>query len=152
MRTNKVVPAALLSLLLVLGCGGGGDDGPTGPNVSCNALNLAGARTWFIRGGCEGGTITTQGGIGNATYDATSCSLVADVTPPAVKSAGGSWTLTADLRNGTAQVVRANTTCPNTDTGTARIDTSSIIANLRAPSDPSCDCRLVYLVNVALPL
>jgi hypothetical protein len=153
MRTREAVTAALLSLALVLvsGCGGG-DDSPTNPNVSCNAINLTGTRTWFIRGGCEGGAVSTQQGNGAGTYDATSCTLKVDVTPPSVKNAGGTWTLNADLRNGTANVVRANTTCANTDTGSARIDVSAIIAEVRAPADPNCDCRLNYLVNIALPL
>ncbi len=69
-----------------------------------------------------------------------------------MKSAGGSRTPTAEVRNGTAQAVRVNTSCPDTDTGTVRIGTTGIIASVRAPADPSCECRLNYLVNVALPL
>jgi hypothetical protein len=150
MRTITGAAAAMLSLVLIASCNGG-DDGPTGPPTACSTLNLTGQRAYTIRGGCEGSSISMQQGNGSATYDAANCRLVADVTPPAVRSAGGNWTLTGDLRNGTATVVRTNTTCPNTDTGPIRIDNTAIVAEMAAPASP-CDCRLVYVVNISLPI
>jgi hypothetical protein len=152
MRTMKALAAGLLAATLVSGCGGGDGNGPTGPNASCSALNLTGTRTLIVRGGCEGGVVSTQNGEAQVVYNSTNCLLTGDITPPAVKNTGGTWTLTADFRNGTASVVRANTACPGTDTGTARIDPSTVTMEVRAPADPSCDCRLVYLVSINRPL
>lgn len=151
MLTKNGVSAVLLSATLVLGCGGS-DGGPTNPNASCSSLNLTGTRTMFVRGGCEGGAIFTQSGEAQITYNPSACTLTGDVTPSAVKSAGGSYTLTADLRNGTASIVRANTTCPGTDTGTVEIDPSTVRFQVRAPANASCECRLNYLVSINIPL
>jgi hypothetical protein len=143
-------PALVVLALAVASFGCNSSDDPTSPSTSCTR-DLTGTRSWIIRGGCEGSVSSDQHGTGTATFSTASCTLVMDVTPAAVKTAGGSWTMTADLRNGSATVVRANTDCPGTDTGTVRVDTTSVIATVLAPANSACSCRLAYTVNVALP-
>ncbi len=140
--------AVLLTLFALFGCSGG-DDGPTDPGTACS-LNWAGTRSWFMRGGCIGGGGADISGTSPATFS--SCTITMEITPPAEKSRGATWTLTANLQAGTAQVVRINTDCPATDTGPVRIVRSSAVADLRSPNNPACDCNLVYTVSIPQPL
>ena len=139
----------LLALCAVFGCSGGDDDSPTGTNNAC-ALPWAGTRSWFMHGGCFGGITSDVTDTSTATFS--SCTLTMDITPTAEKARGATWTLTANLQSGTAQVVRANTDCAATDTGTVHMNNRTAVAELRSPNNPACSCSLVYTVSVPGPL
>jgi hypothetical protein len=141
--------AAVFALTLaVLGCGGGDDNGPTQTINAC-AEPWAGQRGWIMRGGCEGAATSDTPGGGTATFSG--CTLTLDVTPNPEEERGATWTLTANLETGQAQVVRANTACPGTDTGTVRVAGSAAIVSMRtAPT--TCQCTLVYTINIPRPL
>ena len=150
MTNHRFRFALMFSIIAaVFGCSGGDNDNMTNTQNVC-AENWAGQRAYIIRGGCEGAAQSDTPGGGIATFS--NCTLTLDVTPGPVKTAGGQWILTANLQAGTSQVVRSNTTCPGTDTGDARVVGSSLIASLRAPSNPACACTLVYTINVPRPL
>jgi hypothetical protein len=138
----------LVVLCAMFGCSGGDDDGPTDPATLC-ALPWAGTRSWFLRGGCAGSAASDLQGTGTATFS--NCTITMEITPQAEKAKGATWTLSANLQAGTAQVVRANTECAATDTGTVRMASSSAVADLHSPSTPGCNCNLVYTVSIPQP-
>lgn len=130
----------------MFGCSGG-DDGPTDVQSLC-ALPWAGTRTWFMAGGCPA---TPSSFNSQSTLTFSNCTITMDVTPPAEKTRGATWTLTTNLQTGTAQVVRANTDCPGTDTGSLDIRDTVVVADVTAPADPACACRLRYTISIPRP-
>ncbi len=148
-RERLPFAVVLLAVCAIFGCSGGDDDNPTDPETAC-AIPWAGNRSWFMRGGCSGAGASDLNGFATATFS--NCTITMDVTPPAEKAKGATWTLNANLQAGTAQVVRANTECAATDTGSVSVVRSSAVASLRSPTTPGCNCTLVYTVSIPQPL